>query len=187
VLVVIETDEEPGKKVKQFHFMRWGLIPPWMTKEEAGSRWINARAETAAEKPLFRHAFKVRQCLIVADGFFEWQSVGQKKQPYYIHKKNNKPFVMAGLWERSEQEGQMFESCSILTTEANDLVKPIYHRMPVILPHPDFSAWLNTEEKDINFLQALLRPYEGNDLEQYPVSMYVNNPRHESKETIKVI
>jgi putative SOS response-associated peptidase YedK len=122
--------------LRHLEMLRWGLIPSWADDPAIGSRMINARSETAAEKPFFRRAFKKSRCLILADGFYEWQKTANGKQPYYIRMEDGSPFAFAGLWESWGKHGEEIRSCAILTTDANDLVGEIHHRMPVILP-PD--------------------------------------------------
>src|SRR5262245_7474343 len=123
--------------------LKWGLVPGWADDPAIGNRMINARAETAADKPSFRAAFRKRRCLVLADGFYEWQKVGGKKQPYLIRLRGGEPFAFAGLWEHWERDGRAVESCTILTTDANGLVKPLHDRMPVILAPQDFALWLD--------------------------------------------
>jgi putative SOS response-associated peptidase YedK len=184
VLVVRQND----KNSRSFDYMRWGLIPSWLKEEDISSQWINARAETAAIKPLFKHAFKQRRCLIAADGFYEWERTASKT-PYYIHKVDGKPFGIAGLWEQwhNTTSNKLIESCTLLTTEANELLKPIHNRMPVILDASNFEYWLNPSNHDTDRLQKLLAPYTGNNFESYPITTYVNNPRHETIQCINRI
>jgi putative SOS response-associated peptidase YedK len=135
---------------------------------------INARSETAPEKPYFRRTFRERRCLIPADGFYEWKRENGAKQPCYFHMQEGRPFAFAGLWEGWNKDGKM-RSCTILTTQADDLVGGIHERMPMILPHDHYHAWLDPEsERDQ--VAALLAPYPGDDLETYPVSPYMNSP-----------
>ena len=136
VAAVVEEDEK--RKLEMFH---WGLIPSWAKDPSIGNKMINARAETVSEKPSFRKAFKVRRCLILADGFYEWQKTDNGKQPYYIKMQDDSPFAFAGLWE-IWQNGEEIRSATIITTEANDLMNEIHHRMPVILPPEDYGMWL---------------------------------------------
>ncbi len=132
---------------RELVMLRWGLIPSWAKDPEIGNRMINARGETVAEKPSFRSAFRRRRCLVVADGFYEWQKRPDgPKQPYFITVANGGPFGLAGLWERwsDPTEGYPVESCTVITTGANELLKPIHNRMPVIIDPSDFDAWLDT-------------------------------------------
>ena len=144
---------------------------------------INARAETLAEKPSFKNAFRRRRCLILADGFYEWQKIpGEKtKLPTFIHRKDGKPFAFAGLWEEwNSSDGSQILSATIITTEPNELIKPIHNRMPVILPESAYQKWLKPEEVDLGELSNLLHPFKANQMETYPVSRAVNNPINDS-------
>jgi len=147
---------------------------------------INARSETAADKPAFRHAFRRKRCLIAASGFYEWQKTGSKqKQPYYIHRRDDKPFAFAGLWEAWSKGEEPVESCTILTTEANDLMRPLHDRMPVILDVKDFDCWLDPAVQEPKKLEPLLAPYSGDDLTAYPISTCVNSPRNQRPQCIE--
>ena len=171
---------------RKLQWLRWGLIPSWAKDPAIGYKLINARAETASEKPSFRSAFKHRRCLIPSDGFYEWQRLEgskTKKQPYYFSLKDNNPFAFAGLWERWENpEGDIVETCTILTTEANELVSPIHDRMPVILHSKDYDLWLDPNFISSDSLQALLNPYPSEAMIAYPVSSKVNSPKNDSPE-----
>ena|SRR5215211_4708442 len=163
---------------RRLEVLRWGLIPPWADDPQIGSRMINARAETAHEKPSFRRAFRERRCLIPADGFYEWKRTNGTKQPYYIHMKEGRPFAFAGLWESWREEGgPEVRSCAILTTRPNALASEIHDRMPVILPAGSREAWLDPEAEKEELL-ALLEPYPEDEMETYPVSRYVNSPQN---------
>lgn len=171
----------PTAAGRRFTLMRWGLIPFWAEDPKIGSRLINARADTVATKPAFRAAFKERRCLVVADGFYEWQASDGKKQPFLIHKADDRPFAFAGLWERWRgPDGSPIETCAIITTDANDLMRPLHLRMPVILRPDDYDRWM--EAKAPEGLQSLLRPYPGRDLVATPVSTRVNNARNDGPE-----
>lgn len=148
---------------------------------------INSRSETIMEKPSFRTAFKKQRLLIPADGFYEWQKKKEGgKQPYYIHMQDEKPFALAGLWENWKgPEGQIVESCSIITTDANSLLKPIHGRMPVIINPNDFDLWLNPEVQEPDKVKPLLKAYDSKKMAAYPVSSYVNKPENRGEETIK--
>ena len=150
---------------------RWGLIPSWAKDPSIGSRLINARAETLAEKPSFRNAFKKRRCLIVADGFYESLKEGKKKIPFYFRFKSGKPFGFAGLYETwTSPEGQPISTCTIVTTEPNDLIQPIHNRMPVIVPRGKEFFWIDPAVHDHISLSALLRPYPSAEMEAVPLS-----------------
>jgi len=161
------------------HFY-WGLIPRWAKDPSIGSRMINARSETAAEKPSFRVAFKYRRCLVPADGFYEWQKINGQKQPVRIQMEDGGPFAIAGLWERwASPDGSEIESCTLLTTEPNELLQDVHNRMPVILAPSDFDLWLDPGAQHPGEVQHLLRPYPAGEMSYYPVSTHVNNPRNE--------
>ena len=165
--------------------VRWGLIPNWAKDAKIGYSLINARADTVAEKPAFRSAFKRRRCLIPADGFYEWQATGTKvKQPYFIRMMDQEPFAFAGLWEEWTPEGEEIQSCSIITTDPNELMKPIHNRMPAILSANDYTAWLDPEELP-DTLKGLLHPYDLGQMEAYPVSTFVNRPINQGPKCIE--
>jgi putative SOS response-associated peptidase YedK len=163
--------------------LRWGLVPFWADDAAIGAKMINARAESAAEKPAFRAAFRRRRCLVVADGFYEWKSPereGARKQPYRIQLKSGEPFGFAGLWERwtDPADQRVLETCTILTTEANVSLKDIHPRMPVMLSPDAFDRWLDPEA-DLETVQGLLAPYPDNALTAYPISTRVNAVRND--------
>ena len=173
---------------RQFKMLRWGLIPSWAKDAKMGAKLINARAETVAEKPAFRAAFKKRRCLILADGFYEWHTQNGEKQPFYFRLENGEPFAFAGLWEHWEKgEGEPIESCTILTTEANELMRPIHERMPVILDSKNYEQWLDPETKKIELLQSFLQPYPSEEMTAYPVSTKVNSAKNDRPECIHPI
>jgi putative SOS response-associated peptidase YedK len=146
---------------------------------------INARGDTVATKPMFRAAFKKRRCLVLADGYFEWKATGKQKQPYYFHCRDDTPFAFAGLWECWKGPDGPVETCAIITTDANELSKPIHNRMPVILPMAACSPWLDTSVEDPTSLAELLRPYPAGELECYAVNTMVGNPRNNSPACIE--
>jgi len=166
--------------------LRWGLIPSWAKDSKMGARMINARAETLAEKPSFRSAFKRRRCLIIADGFYEWKKTTAKKQPYYFQLQDKQPFGFAGLWEEwHSPEDEKIVSCTIITTHANELLQPIHHRMPVILQQSDYERWLDPHLQKPELLQELLYPYKADKMMMTEVTTRVNNPNHTSSDCIK--
>lgn len=167
-----------GSAARQGVWLRWGLVPSWSKDAAGGQQLINARSETAAQKPSFRSAFRQRRCLIVADGFYEWKKAGGQKQPFFIHRRDDRPFAFAGLWEQWQQGESPLESCTILTTAANDLMRPLHERMPVILSAESCALWLDPETPP-EVLQSLLEPGPTPDFELRPVSEYVNSPRHD--------
>ena len=166
-------------------FMRWGLVPFWAKDPKIGARMINARAETVAEKPAFRNALKKRRCLVLADGYYEWQKTPAGKRPYRIILKSGEPFAFAGLWETwSDPQGNVVPSCTIITTAANDLLAPIHDRMPVILPREKEELWLEPGVEDPASLTGILAPYSYEALDAYEVSTMVNYARNDGPEVI---
>ena len=160
-------------------FMRWGLIPHWAKTPSIGNRMINARAETVAQKPAYRNAFKRRRCLVLADGFYEWQRVGKVKKPMRIVMQSGEPFAFAGLWTVwKDREGNTVPSCTIITTEANDLLQPIHNRMPVILPREMEQFWLDRDVQDSAALENALISLPSELMKTYQVSTLVNSPRN---------
>ena len=164
---------------REYASLRWGLVPAWSPEPRTAYSTINARAETVADKPAYRQAFRRRRCLIPADGFYEWRSMGNRKQPYCIAPADGEPVAFAGLWERWERDGQALESCTILVTQANAVIAPIHDRMPVILEPADEARWLDPALTDPAALQALLVPCPPERLRLWPVSPALNHPRHE--------
>jgi len=167
---------------------RWGLVPSWAKDPAIGNRMINARSETVAEKPSFRTAWKHRRrCLVLTDGFYEWQKPADGKGPkipHAIEMADGRPFGFAGLWERWGSEDDPLFTCTILTTDANELVKPIHDRMPVILGDAEeWDAWVDPDVPS-DELDGLLRPYPSEELHAYPVSTYVNKPGNEGPECV---
>lgn len=172
---------------RELSLLRWGLIPHWADDPKIGYRLINARADTVASKPSFRSAFKQRRCLIAADGFYEWQKQDGAKQPFFIRRKDGEPFAFAGLWEHWQGVEEAIESCTIITTEANELMQPIHDRMPVILAPADYDRWLDPAVQKPDLLQPLLRPFAADALTATPVSTRVNNPRNEGPKCIDAL
>jgi putative SOS response-associated peptidase YedK len=169
------------------HFV-WGLIPFWAKDPSIGSRMINARSETLAEKNSFKNPYKRRRCLILADGFYEWAKVPgqQTKQPYYFRMEDEAIFAFAGLWEEWQSpEGSQLRSATIITTEPNPLVGKVHARMPVILKAEDYPLWLSEEEKHPGELQHLLTAYPAEEMIAYPVSTNVNSPANESPQNVE--
>jgi putative SOS response-associated peptidase YedK len=164
---------------------RWGLIPPWAKDMSFAGRMINARMETVAEKPSFKKPFKSSRCLIVADGFFEWRKVQNKKIPMYIRMKDGRPFGFAGFYSHWEPpSGESICTCAIITTEPNELLAPIHNRMPAIVKPEQREIWLDPEFSDEKDLLPLLGPYDPDLMEVYEVSTVVNSPRNNSAENI---
>jgi putative SOS response-associated peptidase YedK len=181
--VMVITTSDQGRLASLY---RWGLIPSWATDLAIGNRLINARADTVATKPAFRSAFKQRRCLVIADGFFEWKGAGKKKQPYYFHLRDGRPFAFAGLWERWQKgDEQEILSCALITTEANDVVRNVHDRMPVILPSAAYDQWLSPGVPDPAAFRSLLLPYSADEMTATAVGLQVNNPRFDDPTCIK--
>ncbi len=171
----------------QVEFFQWGLVPSWAQDPSIGNRMINARAESLAEKPSFRTAYKRRRCLILANGFYEWQQVpgGKTKTPMLIRMKSGEPFAFAGLWEvwHPDQDGTLL-SCTIITTTPNVLMEKIHNRMPVILSPTAYRLWLDPAERAPDELAKLLKPYPASQMAAFPVSRLVNDPKNDSPECV---
>lgn len=167
--------------------MHWGLIPRWAKDRKLAARMINARSETLSEKPSFRTAFKRSRCLIPADGFYEWKpTAGKTKQPYHITLTDESPFAFAGLWDRwtDPETDSPLESCTIVTTAANELLSRLHERMPVILPREHWDVWLDPEIQDTQALQPLLAAYPSDKMQMKPVSTIVNSPRNDTPDCL---
>jgi putative SOS response-associated peptidase YedK len=158
--------------------MHWGLVPHWA--KDTRLKPINAKAETIDTKPFFRSAFKKNRCLIPVNGFYEWKKFNKHKQPWYFKLKDAELMAFAGLWDQWMQDSKSIESCTIITTGANDIMKPVHNRMPVILKPEAYDEWLFEGNK------TLLLPYTG-EMVAYPVSTFVNNPKHNGKDLIKAV
>ena len=166
-------------------WLRWGLIPSWAKDESIGSRMINARAETLTEKPSFKGLLRSKRCLIVADGFYEWRQENGSKTPMYITLKSGEPFAFAGLWDLWKSPGgEHIRSCTIITTEPNDLVASIHNRMPAILSPGTYADWLDPDIRDEQTLSHWLAPYPAEEMMARPVSRLVNDPKRDSPELI---
>ena len=171
---------------RSFVMLHWGLVPKWAKERAIGNRMINARSETLAEKPSFRDAFRKRRCLVLADGWYEWQVAPGGKQPWFVRMKDARPFAFAGLWERWKDpaNGAQLESCTIVTTDAAPSIKKIHERMPVVLAEADWDRWLDTAFSDTDMLSELLRPFDPKLLEAWQVSREVNAPKNQGPELI---
>lgn len=177
----------PNDGKNRLDYFVWGLIPSWAKDPNIGSRMINARAETLAEKPSFRTAFRRRRCLILADGFYEWKQDkhARRKIPMYIKLESGKPFAFAGLWENwNSADGSQILSCTIITIKPNSMMENIHNRMPVILPEEAYTKWLEPGEQKPENLSELLAPYPSEEMVAYPVSTLVNSPQNESPKCI---
>ena len=171
---------DPQSRKRQLSLLRWGLVPSWADDPGVGNRLINARSETVATKPAFRQAFKKGRCLILAYGFYEWKMTADGKLPYYIRLADERPFAFAGLaehWRRGEQTN---DSCTIITTDANDLTRDIHDRMPVILASDDYDLWLDPEFTGQDKLLSMLQPYPAHEMIAYRITNVVNRPRNYS-------
>jgi putative SOS response-associated peptidase YedK len=167
---------------------RWGLIPSWAEDARLGQRLINARSETVGEKPAYRQAFLQRRCLIPADGFYEWTSGSGSRQPYHVSLSDRAPFGFAGLWERWRgKSGERVESCTILTTVANERLCAVHDRMPVILHPSNFDLWLDPDVRDAKRLRPLLRPWPSASLALRRVSRRVNDVRHDDPSLLEPV
>ena len=158
---------------------QWGLVPFWAKDQSFGARTFNARSETVREKPSFKHCIRRKRCIIPASGFYEWHTLGEFKQPHYISMKNGSLLALAGLWDLWEKENHILETCTILTTEANSFMKPIHDRMPVILEPANYATWLDSRNEHPD---ALLKQLPSQQLQSWPVSNLVGNPRNNSPE-----
>ena len=175
------TNENP----RELSFLRWGLVPSWAKDDTAGAKMINARAETVAEKPAFRSAFRRRRCLVPASGFYEWQARDDGKAPMFIHLKDREIFAFAGLWEVWQMPtGEPLRTFTILTTDANDFVSSIHNRMPVILRREDYASWLQPDEVPAEALQPLLQSYDPAAMAAHEVSKAVNRAGVDTPECI---
>ncbi|HEY3289391.1 MAG TPA: SOS response-associated peptidase [Anaerolineae bacterium] len=183
--IAVVLNESPNR----LSMAQWGLIPAWAKDPTIGSQLINARAETLAEKPSFRTAFKKRRCLVLADGFYEWrkEADGKTKTPMYIRLADGTPFAMAGLWETwTSPEGDKRRTCTIVTTTPNELLAQIHNRMPVILPRPMESGWLDDAVPALA-LSAMLKPLPAELMQAFPVSKRVNSPANDDRELIQPV
>ncbi len=181
-ILIVRDDQEQGR-VTELH--RWGLIPGWAKDPAIGNKLANARGETVAEKPSFRNAFKRSRCLIPASGFYEWQGVKGRKQPYYIYPKDQDLFGIAGITELWLGPDGPVHTCAIITTEPNDLMKSIHDRMPVILKPEDYSTWLNPDNQATAELKELLKPYPAEAMAAHPVSPRVNPAKYDDPTLIE--
>lgn len=180
---VIRVSEEGDRELRQ---LRWGLIPHWSKDPSIGSRMINARSETVHEKPSFRGPFRSRHCLVLADGFYEWEKRDGGKFPHLFRRADSRPFVFAGLWDRYKEEDRAIESFTILTCDANSLVARIHPRMPVILPDSSIDRWLARGNRQEEYLD-LLRPFPEEEMESFPVSRRVNSPSNDDPRCVRPI
>ena len=166
---------------RELVMLRWGLVPFWAKDPSIGNRMINARAETVAEKPSYRNAYKHRRCIVLADGFYEWRRQGEIKTPYYISLASGEPFALAGLWENwtDKETGESLQTTTLITADANDFMAPLHHRMPVILEANAAGEWLAGSTELLDDVSAITPP-----LQAWPVDRRVNNARNEGEDLI---
>jgi len=182
-VAAIFDDRDAGQR--RMALMHWGLIPRWAKDPNVGQRMINARSESAATKPAFKHAVRYRRCIIPADGFFEWQKTNGGKQPFYIHG-SDAVLPMAGLYEHwFGPNGEEIDSCTILTTEANRALADLHPRMPVVLAHADVDRWLDAATQKAEAVEHLLRPMADDALRLHPVAAAMNSPAHDGPSVIE--
>lgn len=168
--------------------MRWGLVPFWAKDESTAFKTLNARSETAATAASFREPFRQRRCLVPADGFYEWAKTAHGKQPIRFVMRDERAFCLAGLWDRwRSPTGEVLQTFTVLTTGANDLVRPVHDRMPVILPPEHYRSWLAPALSEAAVIQELIRPFDAAAMRSYAVSPLVNSPRNDSPECLKPV
>jgi len=180
---VLACRADPASGARALVPLRWGLVPSWAKDLSSGVKAINARAETVADKPTFRAAFKARRCLIPASGYYEWKHEGKAKRPHFIHPARGGLFAFAGLWDVWAKGAAPVESCSIITTEANEATRHLHERMPVILDPSHFAAWLDPLTPALA-LHELLRPCTPERIATHPVAPLVGNVKNEGPELV---
>jgi putative SOS response-associated peptidase YedK len=181
---VLIVRKEQGKKTRHFTTMRWGLIPSWAKDMSIGTQTLNARSETVTTKPAFRESIITKRCLIPADGFYEWRKMGSVKQPYCFEVGEGEVFAFAGLWDEwTSPDGEIIESCTILTTGPNSLVAGLHDRMPVIVTPEKYGLWLDPDVTDFAAIRDILKPYDANLMRRYPVSRKLNNSKNDDADS----
>jgi putative SOS response-associated peptidase YedK len=181
---VLIVRNEHGEKTRHFTTMRWGLIPSWAKDMSIGNRTLNARSETVTKMPAFRDSILKKRCLIPADGFYEWQKMGSVKQPFCFEVGEGEVFALAGLWDEwTSPDGEIIESCTILTTGPNSLVADLHDRMPVIVPPEKYGLWLDPDVTDFVAIRDILKPYDANLMRRYPVSRKLNNSKNDDADS----
>lgn len=173
-----------GRK-KRAGYLRWGLVPYWAKDPKIGYKMINARSETAHEKPSFKHLMVRKRCLIIADSFYEWQQTEEGKVPQRIQLKDQRLFAFAGLWDKWQQNEEVLFTCTILTKEANGFMKDIHHRMPIILPRAYEDQWIEPQFNHPHEAKAFLDDLPDEPMDAYAVSTYVNNAKHNDAKCIE--
>ena len=175
---------KPKSPKRESVALRWGLVPSW-AKSDDGTQLVNARSETLTAKPSFRDALRTRRCVIPASGFYEWEAIGRARKPWLFRRRDEQPFGLAGLWETwRAPDGAMLESCAVITTEPNELMRPIHHRMPVMLAPEQFAPWLDATTTEPEKLAPLLQIARADTMSAFAVSTHVNNVRHEGPECL---
>ncbi len=181
---VLIVRKEQGKKIRHFTTMRWGLIPSWAKDMSIGTKTLNARSETVTTKAAFRDSILTKRCLIPADGFYEWRKMGSVKQPYCFEVGEGEVFALAGLWDHwTSPDGEVIESCTILTTTPNSLVADLHDRMPVIVPSDKYELWLDPDVTDFKAIRDILKPYDATAMRLYPVNRKLNNSNNDDAES----
>ncbi len=172
-------------KGRELVFLKWGLIPSWAKDPAIGTRLINARAESLPDRPAFRDAYRQRRCLIPADAFYQWKPYGKRKQPYCVYMADRKPFGLGGLWEQwQDPSGKTVETCTIITTDANELLAELHDRMPLIVHPSDYDAWLDAGNPRA---EELLKPFPAREMRYYPVSAHVNKADNDDAECMTLV
>jgi putative SOS response-associated peptidase YedK len=181
---VLIVREEQGEKVRHLTTMRWGLIPSWAKDMSIGNKTLNARSETVTTTPAFRESILKKRCLIPADGFYEWRKMGSVKQPYCFEVGDGEVFALAGLWDEwTSPDGEIIESCTILTTGPNSLVEDLHNRMPVIVPPEKYEQWLDPDVTNFEEIRDILKPYEATLMRRHTVSTKLNNSKNDDAES----
>ena len=182
---IIYKDKNQENKIE---FMKWGLVPFWAKDPRIGNKMINARSETLTQKPSFKHLLKSNRCIVPGSGFYEWKKIDKQKVPYYIGIKDNKIFSFAGLYDRwRDSAGNELKTFTIITTDANNTLKPIHNRMPVILEKEFEEKWIDTKFQDVNYLMQMLKPYPDDNMLTYAVSSEVNNPKNDNPKLLRKV
>jgi putative SOS response-associated peptidase YedK len=170
---------------RKIELLRWGLVPWFMEDAKAGAKLINARADTVLDKPVFREAARQRRCLVIVDGFFEWQARGKRKQPFYIRREDHAPFALAGLWERKKMPEGPLETCTILTVAPSPEIAKLHDRMPLIVPRSDYSSWIDPAIQAPEVVAEMMTHADASGLVLYPVSMRVNTAANDDPRCVE--